>query len=100
MEMAEVSRLMEEYFKTVTPEQFEKDAIEAGILECPDKFIFEVQGDSVIFNYKPLLSDKLITADLFEFQEIDIQTITINVSETSYCPHMNESQYVIPGKVA
>jgi hypothetical protein len=37
MEMIEVTRLMEEYFKTVTPEQFEKDLIDAGIEECPFK---------------------------------------------------------------
>lgn len=34
--MDEVNKVMEKYFKTVTPEQFEKDLKEAGIENCPD----------------------------------------------------------------
>lgn len=37
MLMDEVTKVMDEYFRTVTPEQFEKDLIEAGINNCPDK---------------------------------------------------------------
>lgn len=36
-DMKEVHKIMMEYFKTVTPEQFEQDLLDAGILECPDK---------------------------------------------------------------
>ena len=37
MDMNKITKIMDEYFKTVTPEQFEKDLIEAGIENCPDK---------------------------------------------------------------
>jgi len=35
--MDKVSKVMDEYFKTVTPERLERDLIEAGIENCPDK---------------------------------------------------------------
>jgi len=37
MLMDKVAKIMDEYFETVTPEQFEKDLIEAGIENCPNK---------------------------------------------------------------
>jgi hypothetical protein len=37
MDMKDVSKIMGEYFETVTPKQFEKDLEDAGILECPNK---------------------------------------------------------------
>ena len=100
MEMIEVSKLMEEYLKTVTPEQFEKDSIEAGILECPDKFTFKIQGDPVIFLDHSLISDTMKETGVIRFESIDIQPLSINVSKTAYDPYMNESQYIFPRRVA
>lgn len=39
MFMNDVSKVMKEYFVTVTPEQLEKDLLEAGIENCPEKNI-------------------------------------------------------------
>jgi hypothetical protein len=32
-----MAKIMDEYFDTVTNEQFLMDLIEAGIMDCPDK---------------------------------------------------------------
>lgn len=100
MEMVEVTKLMEEYFRTVTPEQFEKDLLDAGILQCPDRFEFEVKGDPCVFLSQILFNDRLKVKDVLTFQTIDTKPITINVLNTAYSPYMNESQYVLSGKVA
>lgn len=98
--MQEVTKLMEEYFRTVTPEQFEKDLIDAGILDCPDEFEFMVQGDPIFFQGQLSISNKLkITEDVIKSQITNTQPVTINMTEV-YEPYMSESQYVIPRRVA
>lgn len=37
MDMQDVSKVMDQYFATVTSEQLEKDLENAGILDCPEK---------------------------------------------------------------
>lgn len=100
MEMIEVSKLMEEYFRTVTSEQFERDSIDAGILECPDKFTFSIQGDSIIFKDQSLISNTLKVTDVLRYGVNDIHPLTINIGEITYAPYLQASQYLFPRKVA
>lgn len=47
MIMEKISQIMDEYFRTVSDEQFEKDLIKAGILRCPDKVTFEIPAETL-----------------------------------------------------
>lgn len=48
MLMDKVSKVMDEYFKTVTPEQLEKDLLEARIVKL--KFTKIINGFSITYN--------------------------------------------------